>query len=179
MADLDIQKLKEGDENELRSLFNELHPRLYATALQFGLQQSDAEDAVQEAIVRIFKNLEKAPSVSSRQFLAWCRVVMRNTVIAYWRKDRSLDSQCRYYEQESQLEARTPESESLDARGVVATLLQELSDEDRTLIEQRLSGRTLSEIAVELKISRAAAYRRYSRAIKSLRERLATELAQK
>lgn len=57
---------------------------MYAVSLRYTQQDQDAQDVLQEAFVRIFKNLSKFRFSGS--FEGWCRRIVTNTAIELLRK---------------------------------------------------------------------------------------------
>lgn len=72
--------------NEFFSLYA---PLIHAMARHYGLAEEDANDFVQETMVKVAKRLpdfEYDPALGS--FRGWLRQVVRNGVIAHWRRDQ-------------------------------------------------------------------------------------------
>lgn len=79
-----IERCLDGDHAAFELIYNELSPKMYAVSLRYTHQDQDAQDVLQEAFIRIFKNLSKFRFSGS--FEGWCRRIVTNTAIESLRK---------------------------------------------------------------------------------------------
>jgi RNA polymerase sigma factor (sigma-70 family) len=171
MPELDVQKIKERDEQALRQLFDELHPRLALLAHRYGMTTPDVEDVLQAALVKIFTNLDKAPATDSQKFRTWCYVVMRNVMFDNFRRLRMREMREMEHERfEASLSEIQPET--LRVQDQLKSEIEKLPENDRNLLMLRMDGNSLAEIAEKTGKSKAHIARQYNRVVKQLRERL-------
>ena len=173
MANLDLQQLKDGDETALRQFFDELYP-LLLRATQIGLGRYETEDVVHEAIFKIYKNIDKAPTESKERLFGWCKHVALNVARDFYRKSRRRRIECRNFEEESPINVDPTLTEQY--AGLLDRFLKELSEDEQNLVQHRLAGMSMVDIARELDVSERDAYMRYHFAIQKLRERLSSDL---
>lgn len=76
---------------EFNQQFTKYKKVLVAYALKLTKKQEDAKDLVQETALRAFSNKDKFKEGSN--FRAWTLVIMRNTYINQWRKNKKRDTQ--------------------------------------------------------------------------------------
>lgn len=60
-----IEKIKNGDENSFRFLFDKFQSRVYNTALSYLQNQTDAEDITQEVFIEVFRSVQSFKGDSS------------------------------------------------------------------------------------------------------------------
>lgn len=70
-SDINIDKLKSGDEHEFRLLFDLLYPRMMSVACRF-VSEDAAEDIVQEVFVKYWENKTVLSPDSIQSFLYKC-----------------------------------------------------------------------------------------------------------
>lgn len=70
-SDINIDKLKSGDEHEFRLLFDLLYPRMMSVACRF-VSEDAAEDVVQEVFVKYWENKTVLSPDSIQSFLYKC-----------------------------------------------------------------------------------------------------------
>jgi len=172
MQELNIEKIKSGDKEELQGLFEILLPRIRYLVRRSSRSAPDidVEDLVQEVILRIYSNLHKFDSTRGHPFLAWCNGVAKNVIYEYWRRERlmiigPLDI--------DEVDAENlPESqrqqESIDLTRILEEAIKTLSPDQRKMVQLRFEGKMIGEIAEELGITRATAHRRYLKALETL-----------
>jgi RNA polymerase sigma factor (sigma-70 family) len=167
-AILNLQKIKERDEEALRQLFELLLPRLRSISRSYP----DADELVQEALFRIYSHLDKAPMDDSPpRFMSWCMAIVRNVARDYARKLRREESQCERFD----AEPRVADLLTGRTHSILEKALSQLSKSDRELLESRLSGTPMSAIAELQHESSAVVYRRYTRILSELRKQFQLE----
>ncbi|MCB9262540.1 MAG: RNA polymerase sigma factor [Flavobacteriales bacterium] len=80
-----IEKCLQGSHAAFKNLYDRLSGKMYAVSLRYMQQTDDAQDVLQEAFIRIFKNLGKFKFIGS--FEGWCRKIVANTAIEAIRKN--------------------------------------------------------------------------------------------
>jgi RNA polymerase sigma factor (sigma-70 family) len=160
MRDLNIQKIKEGDEVALRELFNELYPLLLQiTRRTFrGLNHCDQEDIVAEALVTIYKNIDKAPTESQEGFIGWCKVMTRNISKRMWKETAMRRLRWTQLGEEAAIiPDRTPSSQDLEDS--MNLMLNNLPELQQTVLRLSLCGLSVDEIASTLDRPRGTIFR--------------------
>mgnify|MGYP001822034991 FL=1 len=87
-----VQRVQAGDQTAFRELYDKYHRRAFAVAVGVVKNQDDALDAVQEAFVKVHKNIDKFQGTSS--FYTWLYRIVMNASIDHVRKKsrrKSLD----------------------------------------------------------------------------------------
>jgi RNA polymerase sigma-70 factor (ECF subfamily) len=181
-----VDAARGGDERAFSELFTRHHGRLLMLALQYRLTAQDAEDAVQQAMLKAWQGL--AGFRGESRFATWITRVLMNEVFQLQRKRGRM----RLEEMESAtlaavLEAGsslTPRQMSQEQRllakernRVVHAALRSLPESLRSvLLMQVFEERSLEEIAAELKRPVATVKSRRHRARLELRKRFARRL---
>ena len=173
-ADL-VRRLKAGDDRAFEELVRTLTGRLLAVARRVSRNESDAEDAVQEAFLSAFKAIG---SFDGRSTLStWLHRIVVNAALmkarkAQHRHETSIESLLPKFENGDH--AETPqrwkrvtsgEGERIETKKAVWQALDKLPDEYRTVIVLRdIEGMESKEVAASLGISDALARQRLHRA---------------
>ena len=79
-----IAKCAKGDLKSQRELYDRYASRLMPMALRYAKSREDAEDILQDAFIKIFKNLKSFRGES--QFATWMKRIVINTAINHNRK---------------------------------------------------------------------------------------------
>lgn len=104
MTNVDVAKLKAGDESAFNEFFTDSLPRLRNYLRAFlqakGVSQIEAEDLLQQVVLRTVENRHRIKAQDSVEFSRWVLLVARNIANEYVRTARrerrvgeSLDSQ--------------------------------------------------------------------------------------
>ncbi len=147
-----IERCIAGDSKSQRELYDMLKGRLMGICLRYNKMQEDANDVFQEAMIRLFKNIDQAANVSN--FEAWVRRIATNSAIDAYKKRRSqlhvsLDNE------------DVPEFKDTDANAFeklkaeeVVMLLQQLPDNQQIVFNLfTIDGYSHKEIAQRLDIA--------------------------
>lgn len=78
----------EGDRRMQEELYRRFSPKMYALCLRYASNAEDAQDALQEGFVKVFRNLANYRGTGS--FEGWIRRIMVNTAIEQYRKSTNL-----------------------------------------------------------------------------------------
>ena len=111
--------------------------------------RGDAEDVVQETLLAV--HLKYNSYDPSLPFLPWLRTIAHHKLVDYWRKKNitgavPLD--------EDVIDIRGDESANTDAAITLEKLLNVLPDKQQTIVRlARIDGKSMQEIADELKLS--------------------------
>jgi RNA polymerase sigma-70 factor (ECF subfamily) len=80
-------QVKAGDRDALRPLLDQVRPRALAIALKVLRNREDAEDAVQEALVKAWRNIDRFEGRAS--FTTWIHRIVMNTSLDILRRNTS------------------------------------------------------------------------------------------
>lgn len=88
---MDIKELIDGCTKWHKKAQNELYdkyaPRLYAVCLRYIVNRNDAQDILQEAMMKIFKNINTFTYSDEIGFYAWINKITVNTALNHIRKN--------------------------------------------------------------------------------------------
>ena len=148
---------------------------MWHRAYQVTSDRHEAEDACQEAFIKIIRMIDDIEDVTELRAKALCCIIAKNTAIDMMRKTgRLTPTEDIYLDLESKAEVReTPESLAESAEGIedIRKALGELSETYREVIELRCFYEFSAEKAGEiLGISPNSVNIRLSRARKALKE---------
>lgn len=178
-----IRQATKGDARDLERLLRRYHPWMrqvvHGAASPQLLRYADADEIVQYAMTACFRDIgglamDEEPQ---RQFEAWLAVVVRNAVRYFGRKRRrallELTSDARDAVADkgptaSKIQRRKERYERLNAA------ISTLPEDTQKMLELRLKGLSLSEIAFALGMKRAMVNSRMARALKRLKDVLGT-----
>jgi RNA polymerase sigma-70 factor, ECF subfamily len=167
-----VRKAQQRDHEAFVTLAEMLRPRLWARALRYAPAPNDAEDLVQETLLRAYRHL---PELHDPQtFVSWTLTILdrhaqRETAQRAPQATEELEQIAEASAAQTILEA----SEWSDAGDELKTAITKLSSDDREVIALRFgAGLNAPEIAAELKATPTAIRSRLCRALSRLRQML-------
>jgi RNA polymerase sigma-70 factor (ECF subfamily) len=179
-----IEGLRRRDEAAFEALVRDYGPRLLSVAKRVLRKDSDAQDAVQEAFVSVFRNIEKFDGRSRLQ--TWLHRVTVNAALMKLRKRKRLDERSveelmpsftlmGRHKTDKPAWGENPHSaaEQEEARELVHEAIAQLPETHRdVLILRDIQEASTEEAARELGVSAGAVKTRLHRARLALRELL-------
>ena len=81
-----IEQCLKGQRKAQKELFDLYSGKMYYLCLRYAVDESEAQDMLQEGFVRLFKNLQSFPGKGS--FEGWVRRIFVHTAIKYYHKMR-------------------------------------------------------------------------------------------
>jgi RNA polymerase sigma-70 factor (ECF subfamily) len=172
-----IRQILQGDIDAFETLAGGYQSKIFALCLRILKNEQDALDAVQESLIKIYKNLDKFKFRSS--FSTWIYTITKNTAFDAFRRkknDVSFDdiSEFTWSEQTSYgLEDSVVDAET---RGSIYRMINELRHDQRSVIILKdIDGYSYEEISVILDIPIGTVRSRLSRAREKLRAALKAE----
>ncbi|HEY2057839.1 sigma-70 family RNA polymerase sigma factor [Amycolatopsis sp. NBC_01480] len=165
-----------ADEALVRSLFEEHGKAMLAYATRLLGDRSAAEDVVQEALVRAWRNPESLVN-GKGSVRGWLLTVVRNLVID---KVRARDARpAEVAESPTTVAVERDHSDQVVDSMVVLSALDGLSAEHREVLEQMyLHGRTVTEAAEKLGIPPGTVKSRSYYGLRALRELFGNQRAE-
>ena len=135
---------------KFENIIREVQNPMYRTALVFTRDEASAKDIVQEAIIRIWKNVNKLEEVANVK--AWAIRITKNLCIDHKRQQKValLDIDSAYSVETSTL---SPEANVVvkDQMTVVHRALSSLPDKQReAMVLREIEGYSYNEIAEEM-----------------------------
>jgi len=163
--DLMARFKKHLDETAFERIVSDFTPAAAALAHQMLRDPASAEDAVQEAFVRVIR--KRRQYVSSRPFSYWFYAILRNICIDMLRKQKREKEAVQHLTRRIQCYIRSePASDCI-------ALLKTLPLHERSVLELRaVHSMTFEEIAIALDISTEAAKKRAQRGLRKLRKQM-------
>lgn len=175
MSDEEILKLSYGRPSVFSELFDRHQKRFMRIAQKSLRTKDDAEDAVQEAFVRIYKYGKNFPS-NGGKFIPWANTILRNCITDQINKYKSLTVALT-----EEIENTSPDlsgenavlddSGVLEEKGYVRSVLEKIGGTAAEIINLRyILGKSFKEIGKTLNISSGAARVRLYRSKKIFME---------
>jgi len=164
--------LSNDDENLLESLYKSHNTKMYNVALKLLAKPEAAEEAVQEAFLRITDKIERIKDISCHDRVKFCVIIVRNVSIDILRKNSKVvygqDFDNIHDEKTKHIEDDYVENEN---KIILLRALDKLSTDERQLVRLRY-GNDLSfkQIGNMLGISEGLACKRVQRALAKLRK---------
>ena len=174
-----IQKAGRGDAYAFEQLMAAHENKMYAVALRMCGNREDAQDCLQEAMIRVFRSISGFKGQSS--FSTWVYRITMNTCLDELRRRKnrpntSLDGL--YDAGWSPVDpGQTPEKSALikDMRRQLQAFIRELPEDMRAAIVLRdVEGYSYDEIASMLDVNVGTIKSRISRGREKLREKIAS-----
>lgn len=186
-----VQRVQAGDSAAFRTLFDKYHRRAFAVAMGVVKNEDDALDAVQEAFVKVHKNIHKFQGSSG--FYTWLYRIVMNVSIDHVRRTsrrKSLDFDERALHEESEVAGdgamlprvtnANPGKAALRAElgSAIQAALGELPEHHRAVIVLReIEGMSYEEMAEALDVPKGTIMSRLFHARKKMQAALAPYLS--
>ena len=130
----------------------------------------EAEDIVQDSLVKIYRNAKKFKKKEGIEFKSWAYRVVINTALSAYRKLKKHNFSRDSYEEEylENIPAKERLAHDIGLKHLIHSVLEELPEETRIVLEAHyLEDKSYETIASEKNISVAALKTRLHRARKS------------
>lgn len=154
-----ILTMLESDEDRQRfiKIYEQYHALMEQTAMRILAEQSDAEDAVQNAFVQMIRHVEKIYEIPCENLPFWIISIVKNeSLIILRRKKRTVPLE--------DWDNFAAEAEDVTGYQELVGLFARLPESYRAVLEMKiLSGYADREVAEKLGISRAAVSTRANR----------------
>lgn len=164
---------KQSDSETLEQLYDLYEQKMYAVAFSILHNKWQAEDAVQDAFVRLFKNIKRLKNLEAEKTRAYVLRTIQNTAIDLYRKNH-ISLQRTVSIEEREIADECDDMMNLVSRlageNILEEMLSRLPDSYREVLMLRCVHQLSSkETAAVLEISEALVRKRQQRAINKLR----------
>lgn len=165
-----IALLQNGSQSAFEKIYNAYSDALFGLCLKVVNDQGIAEDVLQEAFVKIWKNAKKYDAAKGT-FFTWMLNIARNTAIDKYRKIKKNPTEA-IQDNESNVYHGSNASQSISINHIgLKDILKGLPEEQQTIIEYLyFKGYTQKETSEELDLPLGTVKTRSRTALKSLRE---------
>lgn len=159
----------DADRQMFRSIYDRHHAKMESAAIRILKNQSDAEDAVQNAFMQVIRHFEKTYQIPCEDLPFWLISIVKNEAYMILRKRKRTVS----LEDWSGFSKR---AEEVSDYAALVELFSELPETYRQVLEMKcLLGYTDKEIAAHLGITESAVSTRASRGRQLLKDILEKE----
>jgi RNA polymerase sigma-70 factor, ECF subfamily len=177
-----VAQVRAGDREAFRLLVEKYSRELFKVAYRFLADEAEAEDAVQEALVKAYRSLHNFESRS--KFSTWLYRIVANCCYDMLEKRKRTPQPAAFdgEEDEEPVEMRVRSDEpdperqllSLELKAKVATAMNDLSASEKVaFIMKHSEGKSMEEIGEALGINRQSAKNTVFRAVQKMRKNLA------
>ena len=166
-----IQKCCDGDRTAYRELYDHFSGELLAIAMRYMKTKQEAEDVLQEAYIKIFKNLASFDQRSSLK--TWLTRIVINTALNMLRKEHKIVN----WDLSEVAEMKTDYLPLHDFQyNELLSFIQQLPTGCKTIFNlYAIEGYTHKEIGLLLKVSEGTSKSQYFRAKGLLQEIIISE----
>lgn len=162
-----ISKIRDGDREAFNLVYNEMKKPVYTVALRIVGDESCAQDITQEVFIKLFLS-PPSPKVNNPR--AWIFTIAHNLSVDILRKRQALSLENL---DEELVDPMNTLSQSLDIKSAI----QRLGETERKILVLHLNADLkFSDIAKITGLTLSSVYRRYKKALKSLRDYLEVTL---
>lgn len=167
-----LQLASQGDHAAFRVLYDQHRERIYFTALRMLHSRNQAQDALQEAFIKVWVNREKLVELES--FEAWLLTIVRNLIYDKLREQSSRELVLDPYLEDAMqtyVDQTFSETEFRELLSLVERAKQRLSPQQKRVFElSRLQGLKHKEIAAEMGLSVETVKKYIMDALKSVQD---------
>ncbi len=167
-----VKACKKNDRDAMEKIYNAFMPRMIAVSFRYCKNRSDAEDIVQEAFIKVFKNIKKYKH--NGMLASWIERIVINCAIDHWHKMKKtvfIDN-TELVEEESEQELNEIEKDYFSKELSVEKLrilISDLPEQYRYVLNlYAIEGYSHKEIGEILKIKESTSRSNYTRARKKL-----------
>lgn len=172
-----MHRVAAGDEEAIAELYDRFGSLVYKVAWQFHPSHAEAEDAVQEIFVRLWRTADRFDPRRAK-LVTWVMLIARRHLIDRLRRSSVRPTASAFETDPEGPAERATAAQTEDANARVLQRLAELPDLQRTVIERAyLHGFTLREISEQLECPLGTIKSALSRGLARLRERVASDQA--
>jgi RNA polymerase sigma-70 factor (ECF subfamily) len=166
-----LRSARAGDRQAFEHLLTPYLPRLYRLAHQLTRDPVDAEDILQDSVIKAFRSFSGFRQEA--ELYTWLARIVRNTVLDDFKRAVRRYEEAHEVMPEHVEHVTEPRAERDELRGLVRSLVDQLSDKLREpLVLYDLEGYSYEEVAAILDLNLGTVKSRLNRARLALRERI-------
>ncbi|MDO5027500.1 MAG: sigma-70 family RNA polymerase sigma factor [Tissierellia bacterium] len=155
---------------DFEKLFAKYKNYMYAIALHYHKNKFDAEDVVQEAAIRLMRNISKIKDLDSKESKGYISVVTRNVCLDKFSEKKSETALDENWQKDIEEDLEESFDIKVDNKEALIYHLKKLSPKKlHILILAFVYDLSTKEISSSLNISQDAVRKRKSRALKELK----------
>lgn len=163
-----VNECVSGNAKAQRLLFERYSAKMLGVAIRYIKDKERAEDVLQDAFIKVFKNLKKIKHDGSLE--GWIRRIVVNTALDQLRKNKKRQGNVELDDSFIEIASNSFTEERLQAESLLK-IVQQLPDGYRTVFNLfAIEGYSHKEIAKKLNISENTSKSQYSRAKSVLRD---------
>ncbi|WP_282100270.1 RNA polymerase sigma factor [Aquimarina sp. MMG016] len=170
-----VKACKKGNRDAMEKLYTFFVPRMIAVSKRYCKNQSDAEDVVQEAFIKVFKSIKK---YNHKGMLgSWIERIVVNSAIDHWHKlKKTVHIEDSDFFEDNEQGVNESEQDYLSKEISIEklrTLISDLPEQYRYVLNlYAIEGYSHKEIGKMLKIKESTSRSNYTRARKKLLENM-------
>lgn len=171
-----IKLLRKGDSNALHFFYNRYASSIYTITLRYINNVQDAEDLLQDSLIKILESLQKFQFVDENSFKSWMKKIAINTTFNYIRNRNKMQTFEEYpidlisnFDAELDLNFTLPDIEPEELFAVIAELPTGYKTVLNLFVFENYSHK---EIATQLNISENTSKTQLLKARKLLKTKL-------
>lgn len=173
-------KIMLNKRQKMEKIYELYEQKMFMTAYAILQDYQQAEDAVQEACIKLAKHLDKLSDITSSKSRKYIFLMTKDISIDMYRKNQ-INNNHSFSVEEEKLEAFSPaisinETLQVENEIYIQNLLNKLPISYKEVIQDYYYKQlSIAEIAISLQISEAAARKRLQRAIATLKNMIGDE----
>jgi RNA polymerase sigma factor (sigma-70 family) len=165
-----IIKCIKGDSKAQKLLYEKYVGLLFSTVLRYLKNETDAEDIMLQAFLKIFSSLKEFQFINEQAFIAWMKKVAINEALMFKRKEFSMIYKLENIDEIQDLVQVSPEI--VNERELIE-LIEQLPDGYRTVfLLHVVDGYSHKEIGESLKIAEGTSRSQFFKARNLLQKKL-------
>jgi RNA polymerase sigma-70 factor (ECF subfamily) len=165
-----VNECIKGNPKAQKTLFDKFAPRMYSVCLRYMKNAQQAEDVLQDGLVKVFTKLSDYKNEGVLE--GWIRRIMVNTCLDQIRKDVKFQRDIQAEEVEYKLEHKDFIAERLMAEDLMK-LVQSMPEGYKVVFNMfAIEGYSHQEIAAALGVTESTSKSQYLRARAYLRDRI-------
>jgi len=169
-----IEKVKRSDEYAFSQLIKRYYNMVYCICMKALHSKEKSEDATQEIFIKVWKNINSC--TDGAYFLSWITTIAKNHCIDILRKEKKLKEReisIEEIENKDKIIFNTENSDALNKHlkfEYLNTIVEQIPEPQRIVLQKRLDGWSVQEIADELECPVGTVLSRFSLAKKKIYE---------
>ncbi len=168
-----LKKMKSGDKESLETLLKGIEKRLYIIALARLMNEADANDAIQETLMKIYTRIKQLRNMDS--IIPWATKILINECNNILKKRKKMEFSFDNFEMEKYL--KDDEYIEIENNYSFFELIEHLTVEERTILTMYYSeDYTTKEISEILKVNENTIRTKIKRAKLKIKKKFEEEI---